>query len=264
MPRFTQPHPGLGLDWSNPINEGLVGYWPFIEGGGPAVGDYSGRGNNVTLLNGAAATGWEVLGSGSVLSLDNPSPWDSALQGTPILLNSKMTVSGFFYLDSTSFANRLGLFTCKDDYDQNGVGLTWHPRGDIFLEFNTYAWKAYSVDTSILDRLIHIAAVFNADGTSYVYIDGDQTKSIDTSGQTITDASADVSIGHYGDLSVPRGSTAKFGQLSFYQRLLTPVEIQQLYADQWAGWRSPSTSVFVPAAPAGGVSSYLSMLGVGS
>jgi len=47
----TKPPVGTQLDFTNSINDGLVGYWIFNEGSGTVVNDLSGNGNNGTLIN---------------------------------------------------------------------------------------------------------------------------------------------------------------------------------------------------------------------
>ena len=43
--------------------QGLVGYWPFDEGNGTIAKDYSGNGNNETLVNGPTWTTGKVEGA---------------------------------------------------------------------------------------------------------------------------------------------------------------------------------------------------------
>ena len=50
--KFGQIKPNLGIpiNWGNPLANGLVGYWPMLEGTGNTVQDLSGNGNDGNLL----------------------------------------------------------------------------------------------------------------------------------------------------------------------------------------------------------------------
>lgn len=58
----TKPPAGTQLDFTNPINNGLVGCWIFNEGTGTVVTDLSGNNNNGNLINmiPSSTSGWNV------------------------------------------------------------------------------------------------------------------------------------------------------------------------------------------------------------
>ena len=53
----TKPRPGAQVDWGNPINRGLVGWWLFNEGAGLRAADLTGQ-NDGTITDANAATIW--------------------------------------------------------------------------------------------------------------------------------------------------------------------------------------------------------------
>lgn len=72
----SKPPLGVQLDWTNPINRGLVGCWIFNEGGGTRANDLSGNGNHGLLI------GNIVPNSGFELGTSTPSDWGTLTEAT--------------------------------------------------------------------------------------------------------------------------------------------------------------------------------------
>lgn len=63
IPRTSKPPIGTGIDWSNPLSQGLVGCWLFNEGGGRTAFDLRQKGN--ATLTGAVASADRVSFNGT-------------------------------------------------------------------------------------------------------------------------------------------------------------------------------------------------------
>jgi prepilin-type N-terminal cleavage/methylation domain-containing protein len=77
--------------------QGLVGYWPFDEGSGTIAKDYSGNGNNGTLVNGPTWTTGKV---GGALSFDGVDDWLSVSDSDSLDLTNKGAISFWLYVPS--------------------------------------------------------------------------------------------------------------------------------------------------------------------
>lgn len=67
-----KPCLGLQVNWAKPITRGLVGYWPFNEGAGSKVFDFSGNGNTGSF-NGDVS--WTAGPSGCCLTFPGSDDW---------------------------------------------------------------------------------------------------------------------------------------------------------------------------------------------
>ena len=256
MPRFTQPHPGLGLDWSNPINDEVIGYWPFLEGGGPTLRDYSGRGYDGTLTTMDPATDWVVGPNGHALDFDGTSD----------------------YVDISSFEIPLGPFSVAVRCWCDGYGSNSYP-GPLKLQTanSAQSWNIVFSETGAYAGISFGAAdadIVRCKVNDYASVPlGEWIDLVITfNGGAITSAAnfeafvngvhkgADLLSSAYSWNTEPseigiEGANywdGKISSVAILNRALHGSEVAQLYADPWARWRSPSTSVFVPAAPAGG------------
>lgn len=117
----TKPPVGIQLDFTNPINNGLVGCWIFNEGSGTVVNDLSTNGNNGTLMNIAepstATSGWNMNGrlSGIGLSLDGIDDYVELGNKSSIInftLTNEITISAWVYINSKSTTNSEAIISC--------------------------------------------------------------------------------------------------------------------------------------------------------
>ena len=74
MKWLQKPPLGVGLDFTHPLAQGLVGCWLFNEGSGDKVNDLSGNGNVGTLQNMAfpstVVSGWNPGKDGPALAFN--------------------------------------------------------------------------------------------------------------------------------------------------------------------------------------------------
>src|SRR5262245_15231992 len=72
----------------------LVGYWPFYEGSGTTVRDYSGKENTATLINGPS---WIVGQFGSGLSFNGVDQYVEIAHSDSLNITKELTVSAWVY-----------------------------------------------------------------------------------------------------------------------------------------------------------------------
>ena len=117
--------PGTPLDPANPINQGLVGFWPIWEGAGGKTRDISGGNNHGTLTN-------DPLWSGGGLKFDGTNDYVNA--GTMEAFGSQIKNSSFFFVfrkTGTDIAALTGAFntgavtgfSVEVNEDQNGTNV---------------------------------------------------------------------------------------------------------------------------------------------
>ena len=135
---YQQPFRGLQINKTHPLARKLIGYWPFNDGTGKKVWDYSGNANRGTLEGGATwapgRRGWAVNCDGVDGRVDcgNKAPLDDLGNGSfwlsfrmkskdavPLIYGMLFAkgpdVANMFFLCSFGTANRLNFYFRKGD-----------------------------------------------------------------------------------------------------------------------------------------------------
>ncbi len=90
------------------LTVGLVGYWNFDEGTGTTINDFSGNGNNGTLLNGGSA--WTTGHFGSALYFPGTTGSGSTRVEIPnaasLQITSVITVAAWVRVDNINSLHR--------------------------------------------------------------------------------------------------------------------------------------------------------------
>lgn len=177
-PKTSKPPPGWRPDMGAGINRGLVGWWPFNEGGGSIVADIGGSGNHGPLTNMDPSTDWVGSPYGSALDFDGSD--DGIYLGSNSRLDNlaqgAMTVAALVYPRTTGgggtgriAAHRAGggsgagwLFftdpTASLGAQTAGAGVLANSRGaDNAITLNAWNSVAFTYNDSG-DRLAHIYA----------------------------------------------------------------------------------------------------------
>ena len=93
----SKPPLGTPLDWSNPLNKGLVMHLPVNEGHGDHLNDLSMNGNHGTLKNMAfpstAASGWNPGRAGVGLNFDGTNDYAHCEHNTSLNTTDAITIS---------------------------------------------------------------------------------------------------------------------------------------------------------------------------
>jgi hypothetical protein len=171
---LQKPMLGTPLDWSNPLNKGLVMHLAMNEGHGNRVYDLSMNGNR-GVGNGFAhpptvVSGWNPGIAGVGLNFDGTSDYIDCGNQESLQITGAFTISAI--IKTSSNGQILGKFG-----DANADGWAIECRNDRFgfgVRVGGANWL-YRGDTITTDNIFHIvAAVYYSDGsTPSLYVDGD-------------------------------------------------------------------------------------------
>jgi prepilin-type N-terminal cleavage/methylation domain-containing protein len=205
----------LGTDLNlAPFVGGLVGYWSFDEGSGTTANDYSGYGNNGTLVNGPTWTTGKV---GGALSFDGV---DDKITGGSINVPTKMTIMGWIKKNTSTDQ--------KSFFSNRGGGTVYFGLSftKVFLYDGIGSPKAiYSNDNAVsLGQWQHVTATSDGVVVKF-YVNGNlvyNTNQIRTGTTGTFGIGWDPNIGtEYWD--------GLIDDLRIYNRALSDAEIQAIY-----------------------------------
>ena len=193
---YQQPFRGLQINRTHPLARKLIGYWPFNDGTGKKVWDYSDNANQGTLEGGATwapgRRGWAVNCDGTNGRIDcgNGAPLDDIGNGSfwfSFRMKSKDTVPNnygmllakpqndifdAFWLSSYGVVNRLNFFFKKGDVGVNNTQFSINTApfdaiwNHIVLVINRFTDKALVYMNTVKDSTeIDISSV-PADGSN--------------------------------------------------------------------------------------------------
>lgn len=232
------PQFGDEIDRDHPLMDGLVGWWPMLEGGGSTLYDLSERGNHGTLTNMDAATDWSVgpIGAGA---LDFDGSNDHVRVG-----NIVETAGGSGYSFATwvlrKASGAYALFGQSDNQvRRHVVYLTTSGRIGCFFGDGSGAQGVYK-DGSVFPTNVwaHVCVSLEFDGVCRRYLNGAQTGSaaffgdielIDTDGN-------DDALGARKRSSATEDLylNGKLSDCRYWNRALTAEEVKQVYHDPWS------------------------------
>lgn len=234
MSLVKQPFPQLQR--GHPLAKGLVGAWPFWEGSGDTLHDASGNKNHGTLTNMDPATDW--VGSPYGHSLDFGGGNNGVLIGNPVELGSTSPRTVLAWVNDASWdqdGNQLvnsGAWQLSLAIDNADSGSIIFNPGDNSSTFS----RKMSTSSLANNTWHHIA--FTTEGTDVQagYIDGVAQTLTAEGGWFIRD---NTWLGTRSDTTSPE--TWQFNGLMcvacIYSRILSPIEIRDLYQDPWAMFR---------------------------
>lgn len=250
--------PACPLDWSHPLNRGLVGCWSTLPNsgwsGGLKLRDISGKGNHCTLTNFAspftATSGWVpgyTQGRKS-LAFDEDNDY---VQGSNPLLNftgTGLTVSVWFY-KRASQTTKSHLWDAGSE-SVNGYCCYIRPDGN---NIEAYVGNGSSADVVVSSTLPTtgrwtLVTVTRNSSLISLYYNG----KLVTTGATSGNISSTNSNLRWGLRQDANPLTALIGNLEdprVYNRCLTAAEVRNLYQEQLRG--SPETLRWVGAASYG-------------
>ncbi len=194
------------------LEQGLVGYWAFDEGGGATALDFSGNGNTGSLMN---APAWGQGRINAALAFDGN---DDYVQINGLDSYGAFTIAAWIKLNDQSTTEPSGnnLFFQKD-YKNNRILI--RPSG-YYIEFN--GMYGQGVSASNVNEWVHIA--ITREGTSATfYRNSDPVRSWDV-GSSLVDFTSGV-IGGEGNYWF----NGLIDEVRIYDRSLIPSEITELY-----------------------------------
>jgi hypothetical protein len=203
--------------------QGLVGYWPFDEGSGTIAKDYSGNGNNGTLVNGPTWTTGKVGGALSFDGVDDyvRVPYNPNLN----VLNNKFTIAMWLNMNTQTGTERyiLGKFNYLNSgyyifmySGENKVSFGFHGGGIVWIlktsdiTYNQWQHIAVTLDGNIMKVYLNGILISSTNGVGAI--------GTDTNNLTIGGITPSLRVGN------------KFiDDARIYNRALSDAEIQALY-----------------------------------
>jgi len=203
----------------------LVGYWKLDEGSGNATADFSGKGNNGTLIGGPIWQSGANCKRGGCLSFDGSDDYVNGGHGSSLDMTDAVTVFVWEKISGTS--TDYNRFVTK----QGGFASYFATRyGDGFTVFYIDGVKNWVINgyPELQNGSWHqVAVTYDKNGGANnmrLYSDGALRASTTATG------SLPVSV---QDLAIGNASYAKFGgsldEVRIYNRALTDMEIRSLY-----------------------------------
>lgn len=173
--KLNKPQLGSYIDFSDPLTEGLVGWWLFNEGTGDILNDSSMNGNTGTIYNGT----WVASEHGGGLSFNGTNS-KVVFSNTPSL-NITKSLSVEMLLRSTGNGGA-GLFGIGNSYDQSYLLFkTSADLPSLYVTNSPSSWSAIVTGTSSIktEKNMHVVGVYDSTNDMKLYVNA-----IDESGQT--------------------------------------------------------------------------------
>ncbi len=190
---ISKPPPGARVDWGNPINDGLIGWWLFNEGAGGSVQNVAG--DNIGVTVNANPVNWVGSPQGGTIDFDGTDDYINI--GDALLTLSGQTgfaASMWVNPDVINFTDHRGILA-------RGASATrtpwiWGPSGGNFIRMNLETTLGViDVSSAALTIGVWTHLVFSWDGDlCTVYKDG-IAGDTDTLGGALESQDADAAIG---------------------------------------------------------------------
>jgi len=250
------------INWSHPLNAGLVGRWQAIPGwtGGDKLRDLTRRGNDGTLTNMAipatSTSGWQTAGGRpggcGFLALDGSDDYVSVADAPAINFGAgDFTIAVWAKLAAV---NRYILSHQKATSPYTGYGLYVGTSGLLAMETSDGTFASFSAACDLTDGKWRHVAVTRVGASIALYQDGSLLSSGSGRAGDLTQA-VGLRIGTFSDGSQPW--LGGLDEIRFLGRALSGSEAAALYEDSLRGspgtlrWLS-SRAYFLPAAAGGG------------
>lgn len=227
MSRPKPPFPTL--DRSHPLAVGLVGAWPFWEGGGLRFYDLSGNGNDA--IPSGTQYPWVAGQHGWAVDFAEGAFADVGINVFDLGIRRHATFACLVETDNISNHTLI-----SDWQGSLGMALRHGPSaGDI--EFYVYPNNHRITVSGPVVAGVWYFLVGVMDGANmHLYLDG-VLKGSTTLGEDIGNSAATIKIGQRGDLGAGQGTDGRIGGAWIYNRSLSPAEVEQLYHDPFAMYR---------------------------
>ncbi|MGB5049924.1 MAG: LamG domain-containing protein, partial [Caldilineaceae bacterium] len=241
-----QSLPGMMLDPADPINRGLVGWWPLNVGGGARANDKYLKGHTGVIVN---APVWSGSQFGYGLKFDATSGQCAQVTSTAALRVYPMTVCAWIRTTSNDVVVR-GITSNYLSGSYNGYGffvLSGKLRGWYFKNNTEYVWDGGAgMNGGLVNngKWHHVAMTIDANG-GILYVDGVNkatrawtgTAGACTTTNPVCIGLLSTSAGACTGTNVFNGTIANS---RIYERALSATEIVQLYTQPSIGLYTPN------------------------
>ncbi|WP_414837803.1 LamG domain-containing protein [Candidatus Nanosalina sp. VS9-1] len=213
---------------------GLIGWWPLHENSGSTAYDLSGNGNHGSL-SGGVTTGVAGKGGLTGYSFDGGSGFVNWSDGGHVESKAPpVSISLWAYFPSGS-QGPYSLFSQQDDGGNTVLVMLGDRAGEDKVKFSIYDDNDTWVDLpggNIEEGWMHITAVWKPDQTMQIFVDGKKKGEASTTAGTVdtSDPIGEQVLGiyDYGG-SNEAYFNGKISDVRIYNRVLSSVEVQQLY-----------------------------------
>ena len=227
---FQKPMLGTPLDWSNPLNNGLVMHLAMNEGHGDVVRDLSMNGNHGTLKNMAfpptAGSGWNPGQTGVGLNFDGTDDYVTCGNDPSLDITDAITISAWIRPESISDYDGI----CgRGGYDV-GFWTATHSNGNVLFYLAGVRNWAISGNSILYDGNWHFVAFTydKNDGSNNMVFYRDMYSQSETeTGSFNSTPNIDVIIGD------PYNFAGAIDQVRIYNRALTSKEVKDYYINPW-------------------------------
>lgn len=232
IPRTMADLHYLGGLWRHhPRYDQIAGHWMFLEGGGTALFDVSGRGPDGILTNMASPPLWEHTVERPGVRFDGSN--DFIHMGNTLYTPDYRTYSCWI---KTAAAYTAGEAHCALISKWGGGqahAIFWLTGGDVRWGDTSSSRLSWTGGVASIEdnQWHHLCAVRN--GTNgYIYFDGVEKAS--GSGFVDNSSSEYFALGAYGVSTSPNGRyQGLYGDARCYSRALSAAEVLSLYTDPW-------------------------------
>lgn len=238
----AKPPLGTQIDWSDPINRGLVGYWLMNEGAGDRIYDLSGNGRTGTITAGT----WAAGPDGPCLAFTQASSSNISLGDLKGLEGeAAITLAGWFRSNENANASVADNIWKKSGSGTDTLAVSWDQSDYIPFSLTNAAEARVTVNSNPIKNWLtwHFITCVYDGAYLYVYVDGKlactpaaQTGLVYTSAHTF----------YIGDNSANTWN-GLVGLQYFYNRALSPSEIARLYREPFAGFQRERPELCVSA-----------------
>lgn len=222
------------LDPLDPINRGLVGFWPLGEGRGKVARDLCTPGNNGSL-NSFAAYSWEAGRQGGQALVFNGASHIVTANNLPV--GSTFSVGAWVKLGAAATAYQRILETAFGSAFY--LGTNTNGSKFDFIVNSSSGLELCIGGTPTIGKKQFVYGVYDGT-TSFLFVDGLQVASVARTAPSIS-----LPL-YFGRAS---GGSTQFWNgamecVRYHNRALSPSEIYRLYTEQWAGTLQDDTSAY--------------------
>jgi hypothetical protein len=234
MMRKFKPPVGVQLNSQHPLSVGLFAWWLFNEGAGTRLGDISGNSRHGVLTNFSLSgntSNWIGSNKGGGLHFDGTNDYVNM----PALVwphNSKVSVS--FWTNTPGGSNGSAFCLANPISSSTNIFQAHCPYSDntLYWDYGTNVNGRISTSfASYLNKWTHVVLVNNGVDFKAIYINGVLITS-STTVATPPTAVTGFQIGLWTSVNTHHKGT--IDDFRIYNRVLSQLEINQLFADPYA------------------------------
>lgn len=264
--------PGMLLDRNEPINRGLVGFWPLNEGSGTRVNDLSDKRNPGNTINGPIWTGGNKGNIKTALSFDGTDDYVTMGNAEAMGFDRTTPFSFSFWISVRSISSQIILSKQDSTSPNPGYFLAVSSTGQMRVvmrktittnEIDTSTTEVMFADSAWKHVVVTYDGSSNASGVK-IYVSAlvrTQTVAVNNLTTSITNSIPFQLSGRNG-ANIP--INAKIDNVRVYNRALSADEVMRLYTDPLVGLYVPNRGKYFVAAAGGSLIKSINGLAIAS